>query len=103
MKFHVSLTSSLDGGELPASFHGCYSPGKAVPVTAGYEDGWTPELIPTRWWGEKSLPLLGTESRSCRPIVTDLRGKDPNLDRWIIRFYSFVLPLRSSTNESGSQ
>jgi hypothetical protein len=76
MKFHVSLTTSLDG-ELSASFHGCYSPGKAVPVTAGYEEGWTQELIPARWWGEKSLPLLGNESRSCRPIVTDLRGKLP--------------------------
>jgi hypothetical protein len=89
MKFHVSLTPSLDGGGLSASFHCPYSPGKVVMVTAEYEDGWTPELIPTHWWGEKSLPLLGTESRSCMPIVTDLRGKLPksiSLDHQILFF-----------------
>ena len=67
MKFHVSLTSSLDGGELSASFRGCYSPGTAVPVTAGYEDGWTPQLFPTRCWGEKSLLVLGTDSGRVGP------------------------------------
>lgn len=39
------LTSKLDGGQRPASYSFCFTPGKVLPVSSGLEIAWAPEPV----------------------------------------------------------
>jgi hypothetical protein len=47
-------------------------PGKKPLVPIGWENGWAPEWVWTRWWRENSQPPLGLEPRSSIPQSSDI-------------------------------